>query len=282
MQHRLKLLFVSDLYYPAKGRVYRNEDLFVVDQLRGRFEIALCQPTHAISFLDAADVVVVRNTGPVLHYREEYHAFREAAAARNMCVYNPLTGKGDMQAKQHLLDLFVAGYPVIPTVDRVDDLDRLGPSKRLVVKRHDGSDSIGMFTEDREEVMGRSLENMLVQPFVAFDYEVSFYFVDHEFHYALYTPDSTKRWELVRYEPTADDLAFAQRFIEWNDLSHGIQRVDACRVSATGELLLVELEDHNPYLSLDALSNDERVHFIDRMAASIAAWHEVWLDRVGR
>lgn len=36
----------------------------------------------------------------------------------------------------------------------------------------------------------------------------------------------------------------------WDDLNWGIQRVDACR-SEQGELLLVELEDLNPYLSFE-------------------------------
>ena len=58
---------------------------------------------------------------------------------------------------------------------------------------------------------------------------------------------------MKEYVPTEEDLAFAERFIEWNNLDWGIQRVDACR-SKQGELLLVELEDLNPYLSLLELS----------------------------
>ena len=58
-----------------------------------------------------------------------------------------------------------------------------------------------------------------------------------------------KRWELKEYAPTEDDLKFARKFIEWNDIKYGIQRVDACRTK-TGKLLLVELEDLNPFLSL--------------------------------
>ena len=73
---------------------------------------------------------------------------------------------------------------------------------------------------------------------VDFAYEVSFYYVDHSFQYALYAPDPERRWQLERYEPTPDDLDFARRFVEWNTLDHGIQRVDACR-TPDGELLLV-------------------------------------------
>ena len=59
---------------------------------------------------------------------------------------------------------------------------------------------------------------------------------------------------LFLYPCSKEDLAFADRFIAWNTIAHGIQRVDACR-TGDGRLLLVELEDLNPYLSL--LETDE-------------------------
>ncbi len=107
-----------------------------------------------------------------------------------------------------------------------------------------------------------------MQPHVDFAYEVSFYFVDHHFQYALHTPDPAARWRLEPYLPTSADLDFARRFVEWNTLGHGIQRVDACRAPG-GELLLVELEDLNPYLSLDALDDATRDAFVAAMTASL-------------
>lgn len=61
-----------------------------------------------------------------------------------------------------------------------------------------------------------------------------------------------------------------RRSIDWNDIRHGILRVDACRTRA-GELLLVELEDLNPYLSLDRVAATTRDAFVEDMTASIAA-----------
>lgn len=59
---------------------------------------------------------------------------------------------------------------------------------------------------------------------------------------------------LDKYVATEEDIAFATEFIRWNNICSGIQRVDACRTK-DGKLLLVELEDLNPYLSiLDAYS----------------------------
>lgn len=52
------------------------------------------------------------------------------------------------------------------------------------------------------------------------------------------------------------------KFIEWNRIENGIQRVDACR-TRDGKLLLVELEDLNPYLSLLELDRKTRERFMN-------------------
>ena len=50
----------------------------------------------------------------------------------------------------------------------------------------------------------------LIQPEIDFVYEVSFYFINDTFEYAMYAPDKSKRWELKMYESSdADALAQA-------------------------------------------------------------------------
>src|SRR5690606_29778584 len=100
---RPRVLFVTDLAYPARGRRYGDEDVFLTSRLRTRFDLALCHPKDAAALLDAFDAVVVRNSGPVLEYRDAYEAFRARATAAGTPVYNPLTGRGDMAGKQYLL-----------------------------------------------------------------------------------------------------------------------------------------------------------------------------------
>ncbi|MFH8384619.1 hypothetical protein ACH4E7_27370 [Kitasatospora sp. NPDC018058] len=263
-----RLLLVTDLAYQARGRRYCDEDIRLSARLREDFDVALCHPLDAVALMDAFDVVLVRNSGPVLNYRTEYEAFRSAALERGTRVYTQLTGRADMAGKQYLLDLSAAGYPVIPTVDRAEDLARLPVVPEYVVKPKLGADSIGLRIVPRDRLDTVTYDGVLVQPLIRFAYEVSFYFVDDAFQYALHAPDPEQRWRLERYEPTAADLEFAQRFIAWNTVEHGIQRVDACR-TPEGELLLVELEDLNPYLSLDLV--DEAVHeaFVGALKASL-------------
>lgn len=262
----MPLLYVTDLAYPARGRRYGDEDVFLTSRLREHFPLALCHPLDAQALIPVGfDAVVIRNSGPVLHYQEAYDSFRAAALAAGTPVYNPLTGRGDMAGKQYLLDLTAAGHPVIPTVDDPAALGLLPPSASYAVKPKAGADSIGLtFTPHPDCAPGE----FLIQPRIDFAYEVSFYFVDDSFQYALYAPDPARRWELVPYEPTPADLAFARGFIDWNTLAHGIQRVDACR-APSGELLLVELEDLNPYLSLDLLPAPVRESFVTALVASL-------------
>jgi hypothetical protein len=268
MFRRPALLYVTDLAYQARGRRYCDEDILLTARLREDFDLALCHPRDAAALADGFDAVVVRNSGPVLAHQEAYDAFREQALRNGTRVYNPLSGRADMAGKQYLLDLTAAGHPVIPTVDRAEDLDRLPTTDRYVVKPRLGADSIGLRIVSADEVRAHIDGQVLVQPCVDFAYEVSFYFVDHDFQYALYAPHPDRRWALEPYRPTPEDLEFARRFIEWNALGHGIQRVDACRAPGGG-LLLVELEDLNPYLSLDALDDGGRDAFVAAVKASL-------------
>ncbi|MFG2359543.1 hypothetical protein [Streptomyces sp. NPDC048521] len=266
---RPRLLYVTDLAYQARGRRYCDEDIHLTSRLRAHFDLALCHPRDAAALMDAFDAVVVRNSGPVLGYEKEYEAFRAKALATGAPVYNPLTGKADMAGKQYLLDLSAAGFPVIPTVGCAEDLHRLPSAERYVVKPRLGADSLGMRIVPAGQVASFATGDVLIQPCVAFAYEVSFYFVDDDFQYALYAPDPERRWDLEPYAATAADLEFARRFVDWNDLGHGIQRVDACR-TPDGELLLVELEDLNPYLSLEALPEEARDAFGTAFTASLS------------
>ncbi|MGV9773648.1 hypothetical protein [Streptosporangium sp. NPDC003464] len=268
MSAKPTILYLTDLSYEARGRRYCDEDIFVSSQLRQGFTVVLCHPLDAVALMDDFDVTVVRNTGPVIHYQAEYDRFRARALESGVRVYNPLTGKADMVGKRYLVDLSRDGYPVIPTVDRPDDLGRLPGTAEYAVKPMLGADSIGLRFVGPEELDRIAFGDVLVQPRIDFVHEVSFYFVDHAFQYALYAPRPDRRWELEPYRPDATDLAFAQRFVDWNSLDHGIQRVDACR-TRDGELLLVELEDLNPYLSLDALDATARTAFVSAMERSV-------------
>jgi hypothetical protein len=120
----------------------------------------------------------------------------------------------------------------------------------------------------RQELLKTKPAGKLIQPYLHFAYEVSFYYLDNRFQYALYAPSKQERWALQHYKATAQDLAFADQFVTWNNMQRGIVRVDGCRLK-DGSLLLVELEDLNPYLSLNVLPKNERELFVSNFATAL-------------
>ncbi len=263
-----KILYLTDLYYSANGRDYFEEDLYITQKLKDHFDLILCHPHNSKSFEKYVDLVVFRNTGPVSLFKEDYENFVKRVKSNNIKTFNEFSGKADMQGKQYLLDLTLEKFPVIPTVDSLDDLDLLPDCNKYVIKPKDGADSIGLEFLNKDELLVRNLDNLLIQPAIDFEYEVSFYFINNKLEYALYAPDKDRRWQLQEYNFTVADEEFAYKFIEWNDIDHGIQRVDACR-TREGELLLVELEDLNPYLSILELNSQTRDKFINDLISSI-------------
>lgn len=265
-----KLLLLTDLHYQANSRIYAAEDLYLMGELQKFFHVAVCHPKHSEAFEDSADVILFRNAGPVAGYARDYEQFRARMAAKNSLVFNSLDGQGDMRGKQYLVDLTRQHYPVIPTVDRLEDLDLLPDSERYLTKPRNGADSHGISIMTRHDLS--AVQDMpqgtLIQPWIEFEYEVSFYYLNDVFQYALYAPDKQRRWALERYLPSPEDLEFSSMFIEWNAMKRGIQRVDACRTTE-GRLLLVEHEDLNPFLSLDLLDEETRQNFVDSLIEAL-------------
>ncbi len=262
------LLYLTDLYYKAKGRNYYEEDLKITSQLKEHFNILIAHPQQALALLDKADLIVFRNTGPVGAYQEYFNEFMKQVQEKKLLTFNSFDGKADMKGKQYLLDLYEMDYPVIPTVDNFGGLAKFPASEQYIVKLRNGADSIGMELLTHKELFLKNPQDKLIQPFIDFDYEVSFYFLNNVFQYALYAPDKDKRWDLQEYEATLEDLSFANSFIEWNNMERGITRVDACR-QKDGKLLLVELEDLNPFLSIDLLSETRRISFLNNFIKSL-------------
>lgn len=222
--------------------------------------------------VEKADLVIFRNTGPVIQYQEYFESFYRKIRQNDINTFNSFDGKADIVGKQYLLDLAKEGYAVIPTVEKLADINQLGTPDKYVVKPKNGADSIGMEILTHDELVASNPDGKLIQPLLDFKYEVSFYYLNDQFQYALYAPNKTKRWELQEYDPCPEDFEFADKFITWNNITTGITRVDACRLE-DGKLLLVELEDLNPFLSIQLLPEEKRNSFIEN-------WVKVLKERV--
>ncbi len=250
-----KLLLVTDFYYEAKGREYFREDLELSNFLKKHYTVAIAHIEDAESFVDYVDLVLLRNTGPQMVHQKHLEALRRRS---DLLLFNDLLGKGDIKGKRHLLELYKQGYPVIPTYTSKKDVPK---EARYLLKPLDGADSCGVKVVDWNE-LEESYSDMLIQPLVDFEHEVSFYYINDKFHYALFAPNPKCRWELEFYNASDADKAFALQFVNWNSSKRGIQRVDACRLK-DGRLLLMELEDYNPFLSLNLLPSSVKEQFLE-------------------
>lgn len=267
-----KILFVTDLYYNAKGRNYYEEDLFLTSALRDDFKLLICNPKDINDFNEDFDLILFRNTGPATNFEKEYKIFRDKIKTHNLLTYNSFDGHGDMNGKNYLMELTDKNMPVIKTINNINEFHKLPYAENYIVKPIDGADSIGLEFLNKKELFEKIKPDnysSLIQPFVDFQYEVSFYYIDRKFQYALYAPNKEKRWKMEEYTPTEDDFNFCNTLLDWNNLSHGIQRIDACR-DENGNLLLVEMEDLNPYLSLLDISPILREKFVSSLKESLS------------
>lgn len=69
-----KILFVTDLYYNAKGRNYYEED----------FKLLICNPKDINDFNEDFDLILFRNTGPAANFEKEYKIFRDKIKTHNL------------------------------------------------------------------------------------------------------------------------------------------------------------------------------------------------------
>jgi hypothetical protein len=266
MSIKKTVLLLTDFSYQAKGREYFREDVELSCYLRKFFKLCISHIKDIEKVINHVDVVLIRNTGPQVFHHKELMTLRNRS---DLIIFNDLSGKGDINGKYHLLELFRSGFPVIPTFESKNELGKFGFFDNYLLKPLDGADSSGVKIVSHKELIKEECRNVFLQPLVEFEYEVSFYFIGKQFYYSLYTPNPQKRWELKPYEASREDVEFALKFINWNTCKFGIQRVDACRLR-DGTLLLMELEDYNPFLSLDLLQKKVKEFFLEALCVSLS------------
>ncbi|WP_436515338.1 hypothetical protein [Ekhidna sp. To15] len=266
-----KVLFLSDLYYEANGRDYYKEDLLLTHYLKDEVDLIIAHPSNSQSFEEFADLIIIRNTGPIEAHQKQFDQFKNRVHQKGLKTINSLDGKADINGKNYLPLLFEADFPVIPSISNPQKIDLLPSADYYLTKPILGADSHGILKVKKEDVSSVGPEKFIIQPFVEIQEEHSLFFVDDEFLYALKT--TTNRWRLFEFSPNNDELKVAMKFISWNNMESGIQRVDLAVVN--GDYFLVELEDINPFLSLENLTQETLTRFIKSFLLSIKCRLEV-------
>lgn len=242
----------------------------VIKFLNESFVLKVSAPQSCLPLLNTVDGVIIRNIWPTHEYAEEWEDVKTYLRASDLPIYNPLGWKGDIEGKNYLVTLYSKGYPVIPSVDRVSDIGQIPRVEHYWIKPKKSCDGIGAKRVTRDELYRMNPHGYIIQPFLEFEYEPSFFFVDGQFHHAISTPHRLLDDRVVRYAPSLADLEFATRLARWTDFDYGIQRIDAVRTK-DGILLLTEIENLCPYLYLGEVDPTTRQSFLDSIRKSMSS-----------
>lgn len=256
------LLFVTN---PDNGEP--EEDIFLEEKLREAFYVTRATPRTAIKQLPNFQRCLIRNAWPSREFAPELKRIEDIVRIHGIKLYNPIH-RGYVEDKSYIVRLWDDGYPVIPTVDSPDDLDRLPVSLSYIIKPNDGCSSEGIKRLRHEEILTHGIKGYLLQPEIDIQEEVSFYFIDDQFKYSMVSAGKKRRWELTEYRPSPEEIEWAMRFVRWNAMPYGIQRIDAAR-TCSNDLLLMEVEDHMCLLSLLELSEMTRKKACEALLRSL-------------
>jgi hypothetical protein len=258
-----KILFLTN-----KQNSDPEEDVLLVDFLSNDFELIVSHPLDCLKFLNTVKGVIIRNIWPTYKYLNEWTQIEAVIRKTGIPTYNSLTGKADRLGKNYLLTLYKQGFPVIPSVDALTDIDLLGTHEFYWIKPRNSCDGIGALKLSGEELQKQSLVDYIIQPYIEFTSEPSFFFVDNKFSHAITTENRLVGKDMRSYQPTEQDLIFARKFIDWNNLKYGIQRIDAVRTKRE-ELLLTEIEDFCPYLYINDIAGQQKQKFLHEIRNSM-------------
>ncbi|MBP7133817.1 hypothetical protein KBA73_01245 [Patescibacteria group bacterium] len=257
------LLFITNPHHSDP-----EEDLFLAEYLSHAFALQMVDPVEAVAILPQFRRCLIRNAWPSRQFVKEFQELKRLCEVHQIKSYNTFHRNAFIEDKTYLLELYRDGYPVIPTIDHQRDLPLLPEVESYIIKPKNGCSSHGVESLTREELLVRELNAHLIQPEIDFIDERSFYFIDDRFEYAMVSAGKQHRWELTEYKPSESELQWAQKFVTWNQMPYGLQRIDGCRLPS-GEMLLMEVEDSMPMLTLSDLTDSRREEVLASFTKSL-------------
>lgn len=248
-----------------------GEDMFLFHLLQRDFLIELYDVSQPLPLnLNSFDLFLFRNAWPGRIYYPKIQKLAQIASENNIIVYNSLEQRTkQFPLKEYLYYLCAHSPYIIPTYKNLADFPENVP---ILIKPKNGGSSYGVKIFQNKQLipLNLKLDDYVIQEFLELKKEVSFYFIDKKFIYALQTKQTgmNYRWDLEEFTPTDEMLERAQYFVNWNNMKYGIDRIDF-GLTCDDRLLLMEIESDRSYLSLEELSENTLNIFLDKFKQSL-------------
>lgn len=235
------------------------EDKYIADTFREEGHIVkMAWVDYDENLDDKFDIIIRRNTWvedkeETNLYKIKNNKMKERLKEKDIKTVN-LEGL-DGQGKSYLCKLFKEGKKVIPTIDKIEDINKINETEEYVLKEIDSFGSgIGQKIVKREDLKEKFKKGYLIQPKLKFKSEIQCYFVANKLMYVYeYTPSKYPNYpepKLITLNENAKKLA--EQFANISNLKVGFQRIDFLKLE-NDELILLEIEDNSPHMNLEKL-----------------------------
>lgn len=240
------------------------EDTYIADEFKKDGHLVTMLWVDYDEKLDEEfDVIIRRNTWveagkDTTVFKKENDKLKERLIRKNIKTINLIGLDGN--GKEYLCRLFKEGKNVIPTIDNLKDINKLGNVEEYVLKDNNSFGSgIGQEIVKAQELETKLKKGYLIQPKLKFKSEVQCYFIADKLMYVYeYTPSKYPNYpkpHLIIL--TEKEKQLACEFAKESKLKVGFQRIDFLRLE-NDELILLEIEDNSPHMNLEKLEIDFR------------------------
>lgn len=270
----MKILIVTDIDNPGL-----KEDCFIARSfINDGHHVTLARQDYDEKMDELFDVIVIRNIWHFDSINYEKHKnnminLRKRLKSKNIPAIN-LYGTFDDSGKLYLEKLYNDGYPVIPTMTKLSEMDNYSNDDIFLLKPINGYEGYGIVEKNKNEII--ETKGFVIQPKINFEKEVEFYFINKEFQFVLeFVPSKKPVYPIPQlYDYLQEELEIAQDFANLcNEKFVGVQRIDFLK-TVDGKLLLLEIGDSSPYLNLNSLDEETRNKFLDNYKKMVYNYYD--------
>lgn len=223
---------------------------------------------------DYYDVIIRRNTWvgngkDTVSFQKLDNSLIDRLKSKNIKTVNLLGLDGS--GKEYLMEFYHKNLKVIPTTDDIDEALSWNKSEYVLKEKDSFGSSIGQAYVLKDELKEKfNKDKYLIQPKLKFKSEVQTYFINSKLMYAFeYIPSKYPVYpDPIYIKLSKEEEKLATLFSSLSNIKYGMKRVDFLRLE-DNSLVLLEIEDNAPHMSLEELDEKYRNKVIDEYVKGI-------------